>query len=73
MGKDETTKKAEISKEVDKVLTDNKIDVPAGVTDMITQVVHTQFGNKTNVSEKDVSDYLTGLYDSTDNLDGFFK
>jgi hypothetical protein len=73
MGKDETTKKAEINKEVDKVLTDNKIDVPAGVTDMITQVVHTQFGNKTNVSEKDVSDYLTGLYDSTDNLDGFFK
>lgn len=70
---DEAAKIDAIEKEVNKVLTDNKVDVPAGVSTMISQIVHDQFGSKENITEKDVSDYISGLYNSTDNLDGFFK
>lgn len=71
-GKDKTAKLDAIEVEVSKVLTENKVNVPEGVTGMISQIVHDQFGDLTNVTEKDVTDYLTGLYNSTDNLDGFF-
>ena len=73
IGQSQTIQIQSIESEVTKVLAENKVDVPAGVTDMISQIVQDQFGNKTSVTEKDVSDYLTGLYNSTDNLDGFFK
>ena len=73
IGQSQTIQIQSIESEVTKVLAENKVDVPAGVTDMISQIVQDQFGNKTSVTEKDVTDYLTGLYNSTDNLDGFFK
>lgn len=73
IGQSQTIQIQSIESEVTKVLAENKVDVPAGVTDMISQIVQDQFGSKTSVTEKDVTDYLTGLYNSTDNLDGFFK
>lgn len=71
-GEAEKVKLEAIEGEVNKILTENEIDVPAGVTEMISQIVHNEFGNKETVSEQDVTDYLTGLYNRTDNLDGFF-
>ena len=72
-GQSETVRLDSIQSEISKVLTENKVNVPDGVTDMISQIVNNQFGNKTTVTEKEVTDYLTELYNSTGNLDGFFK
>ena len=72
-GQSETVRLDSIQSEISKVLTENKVNVPDGVTDMISQIVNNQFGNRTTVTEKEVTDYLTELYNSTGNLDGFFK
>lgn len=62
-----------VAKEVDKVLADNKIEVPDGVSDMIAQTIINEFGSTQSVTEQEVTDYLLGLYDAVGNLDDFFK
>ena len=70
---EEEIKLEAIEGEVSKILAENEIDGPAGVTDMISQIIHDEFGHKETVTEQDITDYLTDLYNRTDNLDGFFN
>ena len=58
---------------VEQALKKNNVDVPESISQIVAQVSISEFGNAQSVSENEVSDYLNGLYHSTDDLDGFFK
>ena len=62
-----------INTTVDNILTANKIDVPVGVTDMISEIVYEEFSTKTSIKQEDIHSYLTSVYQYTGNLDDFFK
>lgn len=62
-----------INTTVDHILTENKIDVPAGVTDMICEIVYEEFSSKTSVQSEDIRSYLTAVYQHAGTLDDFFK
>lgn len=62
-----------ISREVQAVIAENKVDVPDGVSDLIADIVINKFGSQQSVTEKEVTDYLVGLYESAGDLDGFFR
>ena len=62
-----------VKDEVDKILSENNVNVPDSVPDIISQIVIKEFGDMKNVTEKDVTDYLLDLYNSTGKLDSFFK
>ncbi len=70
---DGTLRAEAVQQEIDKIITENKIDVPDGVTEMISDIVLERFKDQKNVSNEDVSDYLLDLYHSVGDLDGYFK
>ena len=62
-----------INTTVNSILIQNKIDAPAGVTDIISEIVYEEFSQKTSVQGEDIRSYLTAVYQHTGNLDDFFK
>lgn len=64
---------AALTASINQTLKSNQVDVPESISATIAQVSLAQFENTQNVSEQAVSDYLTGIYGATDNLDSFFQ
>ena len=58
---------------VNQALAKNQVEVPESISEVVAQVSVSQFGSAQNVSANEVSDYLNNLYNTTGDLDGFFK
>jgi len=62
-----------VDQQVQKVLVENKVDVPDSVSTMIAQVAVEKFAEEESVTQDDIKNHLLDIYGSTGDLDGFFN